>query len=66
MNLSDDIVMIGNYLLAHGYNNMGDWALDQGYYYYDDEDYWYDDEGYAVDIESKLLDAIGSSVIELS
>lgn len=65
MRLSETEQVIADYLQANGYASVEEWALDSDYTYDDDHDVWYDDERTCIDIESKLLDAIDSSVVDL-
>lgn len=59
MTLSDDEIVVRDYLKATGYDSVEDWALDSNYYYNDDYDVWCDDEGNPVEIRMMLLGAIG-------
>lgn len=64
MGLSESERMVADYLQANEYASVEEWALDSDYTYDDDHDVWYDDERNCVDIESKIVDAIDSSVID--
>jgi len=59
LRLSDDEIVVRDYLKATNYDTVEDWALDSNYCYNDDYDLWYDDDGNPVDIYSMLLVAIG-------
>lgn len=55
---------IGEYLDAHGYSNVAEWAADSGYVYDKDIDHWVDEDGRLVDIHGQLLGAMESAGIE--
>lgn len=54
---------IGEYLDAHGYSNVAEWATDSGYVYDRNIDHWVDEYGRFVDIYGQLLGAMESAGI---
>ena len=56
-----EMTTVGNYLDAHGYRNVAEWALDSDYQYDESTDLWTDEEGYIIDPYGQLLAAIESA-----
>jgi hypothetical protein len=58
--LSDEEILVRDYLKATGFDGIQEWALDCGYCYNDDYDVWYDDDGEPVELQERLLLSLGS------